>query len=56
LDPLGDGGDVGVRELGMGWWWHGHGVVGWAFVTDQFDEQGLLGFAGDNDGTVVAAV
>lgn len=38
----------------MGFGWHGHGVVGGAFVADQLDEQRLHGVSGDDDGTVVA--
>ena len=54
LNPLRDGGDVGVGDLALGR--HGHGVVGGAFMTDQTDEQRLRRISGENDGAIVTAL
>jgi hypothetical protein len=52
LDPVGDGGDVGVGEFGFGR--HGWGIGLGMFAADEGDEERLLGVAGNEDGTVVA--
>ena len=55
LDPVFDGADVGVGEVGAGAGGHGHGVVGWAFVADEADQEALAGVSGDDGWAAVAA-
>lgn len=35
-------------------WRHWHGIVGWAFVTNQSNQEGLGGVAGNDDGAIHA--
>jgi len=37
LDPCRDRRDIGVRDFALGWHWHG--VVGGAFVANEFNQQ-----------------